>query len=175
MSAGVGRPARSRKVGAKSQLMPIAVEVEPGLDVARASATRNGMRKRLFVHEPLVEQTVLAEKEALVARVDDHGVLAQAVGVQPVEQPPDVVVHALHAGQVVLHVALIFPVVQFLAGERLPDAIDFDLDFGRLGRSTSAPVPDPAVPAGGASLRSRRVRSRNTDCCCSRSASVRPA
>ncbi len=100
--------------------------------------------------------------------------VAQAVLVEPVEQPADVVVDRLDAGEVVLHVALVFPGVEGLAGERLLLAVHLDLDFGRLDAEPLVAL-GAVRSAGGSSFRSRRVRSSKTFCRHSRMASVRVA
>ena len=66
----------------------------------------------MLIHEPFVEPAVVAEVKAVVARVKDDRVFHQAVLFQIVEDAPHVVVHRGHAAQVVLHVALIFPLLQ---------------------------------------------------------------
>ena len=108
MSAGMAAPATSRNVGAKSMFRATASLVVPRLD-GRRPADEERHAQRLLVHEALVEHAVVAEKEALIARVDDDGVLRESAGVQEGEHAADVVVHGLNRGEVVLHVALILP------------------------------------------------------------------
>ena len=62
-----------------------------------------------LIHEALVVEAQVAEIPAVVGRVDDDGVLGQSGPVEVIQDLADAVVHALHAGQVVLHVALVFP------------------------------------------------------------------
>ena len=88
----------------------------PGLD-RRRPADEERHAERLLVHEALVVQAVVAEEEALVAGVDHDRVAAQAGLVEVVEHAADVVVHRLHAGEVVLHVALVLPARQRVAGQ----------------------------------------------------------
>ncbi len=116
MSADGGRPAASRKVGAKSTLRPIASMRLPGLD-GRRPADEERHADRFLVHEALVEQAVVAEEEALVAGVDHDGVAAEPGLVERVEDAADAVVDRLHGGQVVLHVALVLPARQRVAGQ----------------------------------------------------------
>ena len=61
---------------------------------------------------------MVAEEEALIARVDDDRVPGQSTSVEIVEQAPDVVVDRLNGRQVVLHVALVLPACERLTGER---------------------------------------------------------
>ena len=62
-----------------------------------------------LIHEALVEEAEVAEEKAVVGRVNDDGIFRKVVVVEVVEDPADVVVHAGHAGEVILHVALVFP------------------------------------------------------------------
>src|SRR3546814_13626950 len=69
---------------------------------------------RSLVDEPLVEPAMLAEKEALIRGVDDDGIFRDAVLVEPVEQPADILVDRHDGAQVALDVALVLEVVQLL-------------------------------------------------------------
>src|SRR3546814_6557762 len=57
---------------------------------------------------------MLAEKEALIRGVDDDGIFRDAVLVEPVEQPADILVDRHDGAQVALDVALVLEVVQLL-------------------------------------------------------------
>src|SRR3546814_4069733 len=70
--------------------------------------------QRFLVDEPLVEPAMLAEKEALIRGVDDDGIFRDAVLVEPVEQPADILVDRHDGAQVALDVALVLEVVQLL-------------------------------------------------------------
>ena len=76
-----------------------------------------GRRERLFVHKTLVEPSVLAHVEALVAGVDHEGVVEQAGLLEVVEGAPHVVVERLEHLGVVPHVALVLELGQLFACE----------------------------------------------------------
>ena len=84
-----------------------------------------------LVHEALVEESHVAEEEAVICGVKDERVFGEAVLFEVVEDAPHAVVHALHAGEVVLHVALVFVASEVVAGERFHGAVGlFDFEFG---------------------------------------------
>ena len=60
---------------------------------ARGKSNEHGNPDGRLVHEPLVEQTMLAEKETVVRRVDDDGVVCETLLVQILQHPTDVLVH----------------------------------------------------------------------------------
>ena len=151
MSAGTGSPAASRNVGAKSTLSAIASLRVPGLDAGRP-ADEERHPQRLLVHEPLVEQAVVAEEEALVAGVDDDRVLREAGCVEVVEHAADAVVDRLHRRQVVLHVALVLPAHQRLAGQRDRLAVARRSSPCRASSPATSSSAAPARPAGGVEL-----------------------
>ena len=57
---------------------------------------------------------MLAQIEALVGRVDDDGILGEALLLEILQHAADVVVHGLHGREVVMHVALIAPADEVL-------------------------------------------------------------
>src|SRR3546814_4718897 len=81
---------------------------------ARRIANQERHLQRFLVDEPLVEPAMLAEKEALIRGVDDDGIFRDAVLVEPVEQPADILVDRHDGAQVALDVALVLEVVQLL-------------------------------------------------------------
>ena len=80
--------------------------------------TRSGCAQRFLEDPALVEPAVLAQIEALIGRVDDDGVAGKTVVVEEFEQPAHAFVDGLHAAQVVVHVALVFPADEIAAVER---------------------------------------------------------
>ena len=64
---------------------------------------------RFFIHETLVEPSVLAHIESLVGGIDDDGIVHQVVFLQIVEQAAHFIVHRLDAAQVIAQICLIFP------------------------------------------------------------------
>ena len=60
---------------------------------------------------------MLAQEKALVGRVNDDRVLGQPGVVEIIEQPADAFVDRRDAGQVVVHVALVFPADEIAAFE----------------------------------------------------------
>ena len=147
MSAGTAMPAASRNVGAKSTFSAIARLLVPRLMACRP-ADQERHAQRFLVHEALVEHAVVAEEESLVARVDHDGVLREALPIEEVEQAPDVVVHRLDGRQVVLHVALILPAGERLAGQRYALAVANDRHRVRFGS-------EPACQLGAGESRRR--------------------
>lgn len=87
-----------------------------------------------LIHEPFVVHTIVAEEEAIVRRVDDDGIVGEALSFQPFHEATDVVIHALNAGEIVLHVALIFPRIEVCAGECSLHSVDRDFDGIRFYR-----------------------------------------
>lgn len=71
-----------------------------------------------LVHESLVAEPQIAEIPAVVGRVDHDRVVGQLRLVKEVEHLADAVVHALHAGEIVLHEPLVFPAHEVIARER---------------------------------------------------------
>ncbi len=53
--------------------------------------------------------------------------------VEPFQEAADVIVHRLHARQVILHVTLIFPTLQFIAPQHPLFSVDLHFHFGGLG------------------------------------------
>ncbi len=88
----------------------------PGFDNA-GPACDEGSFQGGFVHPSLVVPAVLAEVPALVGAVDDEGVFCQACLVEIIQHASDVVVDRRDAAEVVLDVALIFPINQVVALE----------------------------------------------------------
>ena len=71
-----------------------------------------------FLEDPaLVEPAVLAEVEALVAGVDDDGVFREALLLEVIEHAAHALIDGADGGEVVVHVALVFPADEVLAGE----------------------------------------------------------
>ena len=64
---------------------------------------------RFFIHETLVEPSVLAHIESLVGGIDDDGIVHQVVFLQIVNQATHFIVHRLDAAQVIAHISLVFP------------------------------------------------------------------
>ncbi len=117
--------------------MPVCVV--PG-SIARGYDDEERHPDRLLVHEPLVEPAVVAEEEALVRAVEEHRVVEVAAVAQPPHEPADVVVDRGHAGEVVLHVALVLPQRLVLARKPLRDRL-FQVHLGEVvgdahGRAT---------------------------------------
>ena len=73
--------------------------------------------ERLLVHPALVVPPVLAEVEALVGRVHDHGVVGETGFIQPVEDPSQIVVDRCDGPEVVLDVSLVLPPREVVAPE----------------------------------------------------------
>ena len=63
----------------------------------------------LLVHEALVEPSVLAEIEALVAGIDHEGVFQQMVLFEIVEQLAHALVNGMDNAEIVAQVVLVFP------------------------------------------------------------------
>ena len=76
-------------------------------------ADDEGHAQRFFVHEALIVPAVIAKKEALVRGIDDDGVVGEALFVEIVQDATDIIVDAGNAAQIVLYIALIFPVLLF--------------------------------------------------------------
>jgi hypothetical protein len=92
-----------------------------GLDAGTAGEQRDV--EAGLIHEALVIHAEVAEIPTVVGAVDHDGVFREAGAVEVVEDFADGVVDALHAGEVVLHVALIFPFHEVAAGEGLRGAV----------------------------------------------------
>ena len=102
-----------------------------GLDAGAARDQRRAQAR--LIREAFVVKAEVAEIPAVVRGVDDDGVLREARLVEVVEHTAHAVVHALHAGEVVLHVTLVFPLREFLAGVGFLRAVGCSyLDFHRL-------------------------------------------
>ncbi len=86
-----------------------------GLDDA-GPADHERRAQGFFKDPALVEPAVLAEVEALIAAENDHGVVCEAVFVEVVEHSAHVFIHGLHAGEVVVHVALVAPFHEVATG-----------------------------------------------------------
>ena len=83
---------------------------------SRAAGDQWHLQARL-IHEAFVVEPKIAEIPAVIRRVEDNRILRETGAVEIIQHAADAVIHALHAGEVVLHVALVFPLGQFLAGE----------------------------------------------------------
>ena len=89
-------------------------------------APRHDQRRaeRLLVHETLVVETVFAQQESLIGGVDDQRVVHQAVFLQIVEHPADLVVHRTDRAAVIVYVTLVLPAQQLLpfgtVGQKVP-------------------------------------------------------
>ena len=112
------------------------------LSDARPAGDQGNPQSRL-VHEPLVEEAEVAEIPAVVAGVDHDRVVGEPRVVEMVEQPADAVVHALHAGQVVLHEPPILPADEIVVRE-LPS-----LHLHALGLHVEPPPSLPVVESRG--------------------------
>src|SRR4030095_11146176 len=110
-----------------------------GLDTRRPSRQKRHAQRRL-VHEALVVETVVAEEESLVTRVDHERVATQAVGIQPIEKPTDTVIHALDTSEVILEVALVFPALEGVPLEDDSPPTLGDLYFGRFRAQPRVPL-----------------------------------
>ena len=95
MSAGTGEPRDVEKRRREVDVERHRVAVRARLD-RRRPADQERHAQRLLVHEPLVEQAVVAEEESLVARVDRRSCSwRDRSSSRNVEQAADVVVHRL--------------------------------------------------------------------------------
>jgi len=63
---------------------------------------------------------VLAQIKTLVRSVNDDRVFGQALGIQKIQDPPDVVVDGGNAAEIIADIALIFPLRQRPALEAGP-------------------------------------------------------
>ncbi len=93
-------------------------------------ADHQGGTVAFFVHEALVVPAVLTQVKALVAGVNDDGILGEPARFQVVQNAAYVAVHPIHAGQVVLHIALVAP-AQFVF--RSTHVLPLSADFGEVG------------------------------------------
>ena len=85
--------------------------------LATGETNEEGCAERLFVHEALVEPSVLAHIEALVRGVYNHRVLQQTLLLEVVEHDAYIAVYRGNDTQVVAHVLLEFPFGQLFARE----------------------------------------------------------
>ena len=69
----------------------------------------------LFVHEALVEPTVLAHIEALIRSINHERIIIQSFFFQIIQHTPHIVVQRLHGFHIVAYVTLELPVGEFLA------------------------------------------------------------
>ena len=76
-----------------------------------------GCAEALLIHEPLVKPSVLAHVEALVGAIDEDGVVEQAVALEILVDVAHTLVHGVDDGEVIVHVALVFPDGQRAVGE----------------------------------------------------------
>ena len=60
---------------------------------------------------------MLSEEEALIAGEDDERVFRQTFFVEVIQNAADVFIHTLHTGQIVVHVSLVAPLHELLAGQ----------------------------------------------------------
>ena len=88
-----------------------------------------------FVHKTFVVHPKFTEIPAVVCGVDHQGVFGQSLFIEVIEHRSDAIVDPLDTGQVVLHVALVFPLDQRFAFEVL--AVD---------GHTRGFDPEPLVP-----------------------------
>ncbi len=72
--------------------------------------------QRFFVHEPFVEPVVIAQEKALVRRVDHDRIVSEAVLIEVFEHASHIVVDRSNACQIVAHVSLVLPLLQFRVG-----------------------------------------------------------
>ena len=70
--------------------------------------------ERLFVHEPLVKPSVLAQIKSLVGSIDNNRIFVKPRTLQIVENLAHAFVHTCHGSHVVLHITLVFPFSHFL-------------------------------------------------------------
>ena len=118
-------------------------EVDVGHELLRRGTSRDprppGKERHAeprFVHEPLVVETEVAEVPAVVAGVDHDRVVGEPLAVEPVEHPADPIVHALHAGEVILHEPLVLPADQVSACQQRA----LHLDLHRLPAQPPLPL-----------------------------------
>ena len=103
-----------------------------GLDAGAAREERDV--EPGLIHEAFVVEAEVAEIPTVVGAVDHDGVFRESGAVEVVEDFADAVVDALHAGEVVLHVALVFPADEFFAGEKFFGAVGLrDFELHRFG------------------------------------------
>ena len=91
-------------------------EAAAGLDHAGPLHNERHVQ-RLLVNPALVEPAVLSVVEALVGRVDDHGVFLQTLRFQILDHAAEAVVHRLDAAEIVLHIFLVLPARKFPPGQ----------------------------------------------------------
>ena len=82
---------------------------------------------------------MVTEEEPLVAGVNDHRVVLEAVGINPVEQLTHAVIHALNAAQIVLQVAVVLPTIEVVASQDALLAVLADGHF--FGHLPHPPLP----------------------------------
>ena len=106
-----------------------------GAGLGDAGPADEQRRAHGFLEDPaLVEPTVFTEVEALVGGIDHDGVLGEAFVLEELQHAADVVIHRLHGGEVVVHVALVAPADEVLA-------LRVGLTVGRIARLVIG-VPD---------------------------------
>lgn len=86
-----------------------------------------------FIHEAFIVHPEVAEVPAVVGAINDYSISGEVVAVEVVEHLADAVIDALDTREVVLHIALVFPLDKFAAGEGFLAAVrERDLDLGGL-------------------------------------------
>ena len=70
-----------------------------------------------IVHEAFIEPVMVAEVEAVIAGINNHGIFEEIVIFKVIEEAPDIIVHGGDAAEVIFDKALIFPEFESGAGE----------------------------------------------------------
>ena len=70
-----------------------------------------------IVHEAFIEPVMVAEVEAVIAGINNHGIFEEIVIFEVIEEAPDIIVHGGDAAEVIFDKALIFPEFESGAGE----------------------------------------------------------
>src|SRR5690625_6679111 len=71
--------------------------------------------ERLFIHPSFVIPPEVTQEEALIGRVDHHGVVGQASLVKIVQKPSKIVIYRNNRRQIILDISLIDPAQQLLS------------------------------------------------------------
>ena len=91
ISDGISTPAKSRKVGAKSTFIQIALLVLPALMAWDNDDERHALT--FFIHKSLVEPAMFAEEETLVGGVDNDCIVQFTNLFKIIQQTADVFVY----------------------------------------------------------------------------------
>src|SRR6185437_13856759 len=114
-----GRNLNAQKVENRRRVIDVHRELIPYnscLDVSRGPDHQRDTQ-RLLVHEAFIKPTVVTQKEAVVAGVNDDCIVRETTLLQELKQPADVVILRAQCAQKVGHELLVVPLLSLALGE----------------------------------------------------------